>query len=133
MLRGSYVNLKNDAISSSILQPSAQKTNALPQLSLDFLLQVGLAVSVEREEKQWVILGDVSPYTCLAAPGTCGAGTPGGGDGGAAGGEGSGSGAGGASLAVWLRVVACTDNDGLITAGIGGAGLYIFCRQNAVS
>ena len=60
------------------------------------MLQVNKAVRTNLTEKQWVNMGTFSPLACFVIPTTCGA-------------------AGGA-LTVWMKILECPDETGVITS-----------------
>ena len=60
------------------------------------MLQVNKAVRTKRTEKQWVNMGTISTLACFVIPNTCGS-------------------AGGA-LSVWMKILECSKETGVITS-----------------
>ena len=73
-------------------------------------LQVNSALILDNTRKQWVDLG-IHTEACMTRPETCGA--------------------AGRALSMWVNVIACSSNDGIISS-LGPAGLWIFCSIDEI-
>ena len=77
-------------------------------------IQAGNAISLDRAQKQWVDLGDVSGYSCFSRPETCGP--------------------DGASLTAWINILDCPVGCGFLGFADNDdtTGLKIECRSNRI-
>ena len=75
------------------------------------LSQFGLSAVVNAWENQWIDLGDLSQYSCIVKPSTCGT--------------------NGGSLSVWIKTGNCDEHSGILTSMRKNfrGGLAIFKNQ----
>ena len=77
------------------------------------LYQVGNAIKTNRALRQWVDLGDLSPFTCMTLPENCGP------DGGA--------------LSAWIKLIDCPPGTGFLGSRTDYlTGLKTVCTQTTI-